>query len=89
MPHPKTYCQKDNFVNTIIKVWAKMVIKGRWFILALFTIAIGLAIRPMGQIDYDNSNERFFIAGDENLTNFDTLVDLFGDIDYLSIGIEA
>ena len=76
-------------MNAITNTWASAVIKGRWFILALFALAIGLAINPMSTIDYDNSNDRFFIDGDDNLTNLEMLVDLFGDIDYLSIGIQA
>jgi len=76
-------------VNSVAKGWATAVIKGRWAILAVFITAISLAIGPMSTLDYDNSNDRFFIAGDENLVNFDHLIDLFGDTDYLSIGIQA
>ncbi|WP_320823269.1 efflux RND transporter permease subunit [Reinekea sp.] len=76
-------------MNSISRGWANLVLKGRWAILAIFAGAIALSIGPMSNIDYDNSNQRFFIAGDENLVNFNHLIELFGDNDYLSIGIQA
>ncbi|MEX1058183.1 MAG: RND family transporter, partial [Natronospirillum sp.] len=74
-------------MNTFIHNWANAVVRGRWVVLAITTLAIGLAFLPMKNLYYDNSNELFFLEGDPNLVAFNDLLDLFGDAEYLSIGI--
>src|SRR5690606_25808074 len=43
----------------------------------------------MSNIHYDNSNESYFVQGDPNLKSFNHLLDLFGDVEYLFIGVTA
>ena len=76
-------------MNPFVGGWARAVIKGRWLVVMLVAVAFGLSFLPMKNLYYDNSNERFFLEGDHNLTAFNHLVDLFGDVEYLSIGIPA
>ncbi|MDO3386582.1 efflux RND transporter permease subunit [Gilvimarinus sp. SDUM040013] len=76
-------------MQRFISLWAKLVVRGRWWVIALAVIGFGLAFLPMGKLYYDNANERFFVEGDPNLVAFNQLLDLFGDIEYLSVGLEA
>jgi len=76
-------------MKRFIQLWAHWVIRGRWLVLGLSMLLAGLALLPAQQIGYDNSNESYFVEGDPNLAAFNQLLDLFGDVEYLSIGIEA
>lgn len=76
-------------MHTFIKSWAQGVIRGRWLVLTLAIVGLGLAFIPMDRLYYDNANERFFVKGDPNLKAFNQLLERFGDIEYLSIGLEA
>lgn len=76
-------------MKSFIQWWARSVVTGRWLVLAAIVTAMGLSFVPMGNLYYDNSNERFFLEGDPNLAAFNQLLDRFGDVEYLSIGIEA
>ena len=76
-------------MNGLIRGWARWVVRGRWAVLALVAAAMGLAFVPMGNLYYDNSNERFFLEDDPNLATFNDLLYRFGDVEYLSVGIEA
>lgn len=76
-------------MKRFIQLWAHWVIRGRWLVLGLSVLLAGLAVLPAQQIGYDNSNESYFVEGDPNLAAFNQLLDLFGDVEYLSIGIEA
>ncbi|MDQ2078001.1 RND family transporter [Marinimicrobium sp. ABcell2] len=69
--------------------WARFVTQWRWLVIALFALAAGLSFIPMNNLYYDNSNESYFVTGDPNLDNFNELLDLFGDVEYLSIGVVA
>ncbi len=40
-------------------------------------------------IPFDNSTERYFVAGDPTIADYDRLLELFGDNEYLVIGFEA
>jgi len=68
-----------------------LVIRHRTLVLALSLILLGLsgwsiATKP---IYFDNSNEMYFLMNDPNLLAVNKLTDLFGDSEYLSIGISA
>jgi len=39
-------------------------------------------------IPFDNATEHYFVAGDPTLVDFEYLIDLFGDYEYLIVGIE-
>lgn len=76
-------------MTTFIRGWARAAIQGRWLVLALLGAALALSIPQMDNLYYDNSNERFFLEGDPHLADFNQLLDRFGDVEYLSVGLEA
>lgn len=76
-------------MNAFIRAWSHWVVRARWIVIAAAVLLAGLALIPAQEIGYDNSNESYFVEGDPNLTAFNELLDLFGDVEYLSIGIEA
>lgn len=76
-------------MKSFIQLWARSVIAGRWLVLGAIAIAMALAIPPMSNLYYDNSNERFFLNGDPNLATFNDLLERFGDVEYLSVGVVA
>jgi len=76
-------------MKQFIHIWARSVIRGRWLVIGLSALLAGMALIPAQNIGYDNSNESYFVKGDPNLVAFDQLLDLFGDVEYLSIGIET
>ncbi|MDO6747062.1 efflux RND transporter permease subunit [Gilvimarinus sp. 1_MG-2023] len=76
-------------MNRFIAMWASAVVRGRGWVITLAVIAFGLAFIPMNNLYYDNANERFFVEGDPNLAAFNQLLELFGDIEYLSVGLTA
>ena len=71
------------------QLWATAVVRGRWLVIALALAALGASIIPMDNLYYDNANERFFVEGDPNLKAFNQLLERFGDIEYLSVGVVA
>jgi len=78
-------------MNRFKLAWARFVVTRPWPIFALTGLLLGFAIlsivsRP---IPYDNSNEMYFLPNDPSLLAFNELTDLFGDSEYLSIGVEA
>ena len=50
---------------------------------------MGVSIPSIMSIHYDNSTESYFVEGDSNLIAFNRMLDLFGDNEYLSIGVDA
>lgn len=74
---------------TFIQAWARAVVAGRWGVIAAVVLALGLSTLPMSNLYYDNSNERFFLENDPNLLAFNDLLERFGDVEYLSIGVVA
>ena len=49
---------------------------------------LGAILNP-DTIPFDNSTERYFITGDPALDEYDQLIELFGDNEYLIVGFEA
>ncbi|WP_049721453.1 efflux RND transporter permease subunit [Gilvimarinus polysaccharolyticus] len=76
-------------MKTFITRWANIVIGGRVSLLMMTLVLSALAFIPMKNLYYDNANERFFVEHDPNLSAFNQLLELFGDIEYLSIGIKS
>ena len=76
-------------MSSFTKTWGQVVIRFRWAV--LFATACLVAIAPLSfdRLYYDASNEAYFIEGDPNLQSFDKLLDLFGDSEYLVIGVPA
>jgi len=76
-------------MTAIIKAWASFTIGNRIPIIAgsfLLLLAILLTGKP---IPFDNSTERYFVAGDPTQLEYDSLIELFGDNEYLVVGFEA
>lgn len=76
-------------MNAFIRFWAGSVLRFRVAILIFAAGLIGLGIFGAKDIAFDNTNEKLFVEGDPALIDYDKLVDLFGDNEYLVIGIEA
>lgn len=76
-------------MKRFIHGWAGLMIRWRWLVLAVTAIAVALSFLPMQNLYYDNSNENYFVEGDPNLESFNQLLELFGDVEYLSIGVVA
>jgi predicted RND superfamily exporter protein len=76
-------------MTALIKAWANFTIAYRLPIIA-GSIALLLAALLTGKnIPFDNSTERYFVAGDPALLEYDNLIELFGDNEYLIVGFEA
>ncbi len=80
---------------TILKnfemLWADQIVNNRLTIIlvtVLILISSVIAIHKF-PLRYDNSFEMFMLEGDPNIERFKTFRDLFGDAEYLVIGIEA
>ncbi|BAJ03958.1 efflux RND transporter permease subunit [Shewanella violacea] len=76
-------------MNNFINAWAKFVINQRLMviIISIFLLAVGGYFA--GSIAFDQTIERNFEKGDPKLAEFNQLLDLFGDNEYLLLGISA
>jgi predicted RND superfamily exporter protein len=76
-----------NFKNN----WAKTVINNRILFIIISSFAVALAVISLIRfpLNYDNSFEMFMLKGDPNIVKFENFRYLFGDAEYLSVGIEA
>lgn len=74
-------------MQNFIKGWAEQVVRFRIAMIGGVLLLCGLAFWPMSNLYYDNSNELFFLDGDPNLIAYNQLIDLFGDPEYLSVGL--
>jgi len=69
--------------------WASKIVEYRKWVLAVTALCIFAAPLSFNRLHHDNSNESYFVENDPNLQAFDRLVDLFGDPNYLLVGVEA
>lgn len=76
-------------MSALIKVWADFVIAHRLAIIAATVLLLPLILLTGKDIPFDNSTARYFIAGDPALIEYDQLLELFGDNEYLIVGLEA
>lgn len=76
-------------MTALINVWADFVIAKRLYLIAATILALPLILFTGGTVPTDNSSERFFIEGDPALVDYDNLIDLFGDNEFLIVGFEA
>ncbi|MCH2355851.1 MAG: hypothetical protein MK319_04090 [Pseudomonadales bacterium] len=76
-------------MTALIKVWADFVIAHRLAIIVMTVLLLPLILFTGRAIPFDNSTARYFIDGDPALIEFDQLVELFGDNEYLIVGLEA
>jgi predicted RND superfamily exporter protein len=72
-----------------IHAWAEFVIARRAAILVATLLLFPLIILSGGTIPFDNSTQRYFLADDPALIDYDSLYENFGDNEYLLVGIEA
>lgn len=76
-------------MTALINAWANFTIAKRIPII-VGSVALLLAAMLTGKaIPFDNSTERYFVAGDPALLEYDNLIELFGDNEYLIVGFEA
>lgn len=76
-------------MTALVKAWASFTIAQRIPIIVA-SIALLIAVLFTGKtIPFDNSTERYFVAGDPTLLEYDNLIELFGDNEYLIVGFEA
>lgn len=76
-------------MTALVKAWASFTIAQRVPIIA-GSIALLIAVLLTGKtVPFDNSTERYFVAGDPTLLEYDNLIELFGDNEYLIVGFEA
>jgi uncharacterized protein len=79
----------EAYLSTFVNAWAQFVIGGRLPIILATVLLIPVILLTGGPIPFDNSTERYFVAGDPTLLEYDKLIDLFGDNEYLIVGFEA
>jgi len=76
-------------MKALVQAWASFTIANRLPVIA-GSVLLLLAILLTGNtIPFDNSTERYFVAGDPTLLEYDNLIELFGDNEYLIVGFEA
>lgn len=76
-------------MTAFVNGWARAVIIGRLPIIIATVLLIPVILLTGGPIPFDNSTERYFVAGDPALIEFDKLYEYFGDNEYLLVGFEA
>ena len=71
--------------------WADLIIDNRVTTILLSSIIIIIAIFSVIKfpLKYDNSFEMFMLKDDPNIVKFENFRNLFGDAEYLSVGIQA
>lgn len=76
-------------MTALINAWANFVVARRAFVIGITVALLPLILLTGGSIPFDNSSARYFVEGDPTLAEYDTLLELFGDNEYLIVGIEA
>ena len=71
--------------------WAEVVINNRvaTIITSILIVIAALTLMVKFPLKYDNSFEMFMLKNDPNIIKFENFRDLFGDAEYLSVGVEA
>ncbi|MFT7472763.1 MAG: putative RND superfamily exporter protein, partial [Kiritimatiellia bacterium] len=76
-------------MTALIEAWASFTISKRIPIIVGSVVLLIAAMLTGKAIPFDNSTERYFVAGDPTLLEYDNLIELFGDNEYLIVGFEA
>lgn len=76
-------------MNKLTQHWANGVLKFRALILLFTLVAMMCAPLSFNRLYHDDSNESYFIENDPNLESFNKLIELFGDNEYLLVGVPA
>ena len=79
------------FLRNFKIAWAATIINNRVKTIVVFSIMVILALILLlkSPLKYDNSFEMFMLKNDPNIVKFENFRSLFGDAEYLSVGIEA
>jgi uncharacterized protein len=76
-------------MTALSKAWASFTIANRLPIIVGSVLLLIAALFTGPVVPFDNSTERYFVAGDPALLEYDNLIELFGDNEYLIVGFEA
>jgi predicted RND superfamily exporter protein len=76
-------------MTRFVETWARCVVGFRTLILLAATALIVLSPFSFGRLYHDDSNESYFLEHDPNLNAFNRLLELFGDNEYLLVGVPA
>ena len=76
-------------MQKLITSWANFVVEGRIPLLGGVILLLLACLFTGPNIPFDNATERYFIEGDPTLQDYQRLIDLFGDNEYLLVGFEA
>ena len=76
-------------MSAFVSAWAQGVIRYRLTVLSVTALLLLVFLNSGPEIPFDNATERYFIEGDPTLEDYRTLLDLYGDIEYLVVGFEA
>lgn len=76
-------------MTALIKAWADFTIAYRLPIIVGSIALLLVSLLTGKDIPFDNSSERYFVAGDPTALEYDNLIELFGDNEYLIVGFEA
>lgn len=76
-------------MKTFIESWAKQVVQHRLLIIVAWVILLVAAGYAGRNIQFDHTIERNFSADDPKVTDFNQLLHLFGDNEYLVVGVSA
>ena len=77
--------------KNLYEFWADTIIDYRIFWVFVMFLALGVSALLLIKLPpkYDNSFEMFMLKDDPNIVIFENFRDLFGDAEYLSVGISA
>lgn len=76
-------------MKTFIELWAKQVVQHRLLVILAWVILLVAAGYAGRNITFDHTIERNFSADDPKVQDFNQLLHLFGDNEYLVVGISA
>ncbi len=76
-------------MTALIAAWADLVLSKRLWLIGIAIVLLPLVLLTGGVVPTDNSSERYFIEGDPTSQDYQELIDLFGDNEYLIVGFAA
>lgn len=75
-------------LTKILNLFASAIIRFRLPVIILSVLSIGFAWHISRDLVFNNSNEMWFLEDDRTLLDYNTLLKLFGDDEFIVIGIE-
>ncbi|MGK5091024.1 efflux RND transporter permease subunit [Deltaproteobacteria bacterium TL4] len=76
-------------IGRTIHYWALGVVRFRWWVIGLSVLLVGAMMYPIFNLEFDNSNEMWFLENDPNLKHYEETNYQFGDHQSFAIGVEA